>query len=98
MKKNLIALMMSIVMVIGSVGGSSVFAAETTDESSTTESAVEETADGIVTPNDIVTKTSTEKASETVKLEDAEKDQRNALESEKVEDGIESITWEYAWF
>ena len=45
MKKNLIALMMSIVMVIGSIGGSSVFAAETTDESSTTESAVEETAD-----------------------------------------------------
>ena len=51
MKKNLIALMMSIVMVIGSIGGSSVFAAETTDESSTTESAVEETADdGIVGP------------------------------------------------
>ena len=45
MKKNVIALMLSIVMLVGSIGGSSVFAAEITDETSAAESTAEETAD-----------------------------------------------------
>ena len=45
MKKNLIALMMSIVMVVGSIGGSSVFAAETTAQEASEIAQEEETVE-----------------------------------------------------
>ena len=97
MKKNLIALMMSIVIVMGSIGGSSVIAAETTDESSTTESAVEETADeGIVVPEiadgESVALEEQEEASEVTEPEQTEDVQDDAANSEEMEDSAEAIT------
>ena len=46
--------MLTIVMLMGSIGGSSAFAAETTDESSTAESIFEETAGETDTPHGAV--------------------------------------------